>query len=123
MLVKHNREVSLLAVLHPLEQHNADGLQTTPSDYTSPPNFQAKGRGNLGTPLREPEPKLLNSVQLDWESGYRSQPGEYSCELDEIDGAIPETLLGTLFRNGPGLFGWAPLLSADLQLTVFPATN
>ena len=71
----------------------------------------------MGTPLREPEPKLLNNVQLDWESGYRSQPGEYSCELDEIDGAMPETLLGTLFRNGPGLFGEAPLLSADLKLT------
>ncbi|MGK7889029.1 MAG: carotenoid oxygenase family protein [Leptolyngbyaceae cyanobacterium] len=39
----------------------------------------------------------------DWQQGYRSQPNEYDYWIDEIDGAIPPELSGTLFRNGPGL--------------------
>ena len=126
MLANNKGPFKLLAVLHPLE---AGWPSDSPSDNAplstspTPVAFQAKGHGNTVMPVREPEPKLLNSVQLDWESGYRSQLGEYSCELDEIDGALPETLLGTLFRNGPGLFGEPPLLSADVQLINLSATN
>jgi all-trans-8'-apo-beta-carotenal 15,15'-oxygenase len=38
-----------------------------------------------------------------WKQGYRSQKKEYSYEITEIDGKIPDDLVGTLFRNGPGL--------------------
>lgn len=40
----------------------------------------------------------------DWAKGYQSQPNEYNYWIDEIEGAIPHDLEGTLFRNGPGLF-------------------
>lgn len=39
----------------------------------------------------------------DWCGGYRSQPEEFSYEIDQIEGEIPADLEGTLFRNGPGL--------------------
>ncbi len=39
----------------------------------------------------------------DWCSGYRSQPEEFSYPITDIEGAIPTDLLGTVFRNGPGL--------------------
>lgn len=39
----------------------------------------------------------------DWRSGYRSQPEEFAYWIDDVEGAIPAALEGTLFRNGPGL--------------------
>ncbi len=39
-----------------------------------------------------------------WARGYKSQPNEYSYEIDRIEGFIPTELQGTLFRNGVGLF-------------------
>ena len=47
----------------------------------------------------------------DWQRGYESQPQEYDYWIDEIEGEIPASLQGTLFRNGPGLLdvGHQPL--------------
>ena len=39
----------------------------------------------------------------EWKRGYDSQPNEYEYEITDIEGNIPPDLLGTLFRNGPGL--------------------
>ncbi len=39
----------------------------------------------------------------EWKQGYDSQPNEYEYEITDIEGNIPADLLGTLFRNGPGL--------------------
>jgi all-trans-8'-apo-beta-carotenal 15,15'-oxygenase len=39
----------------------------------------------------------------DWQQGYRSLSEEHSYWVDDIEGAIPAGLQGTLFRNGPGL--------------------
>lgn len=49
-----------------------------------------------------PSPTLSYSRQ-DWQRGYESQPGEFSYWVEEVEGQIPLTLEGTLFRNGPGL--------------------
>lgn len=40
----------------------------------------------------------------DWQKGYESLRTEQSYWIDNIEGAIPSGLEGTLFRNGPGLF-------------------
>lgn len=39
----------------------------------------------------------------DWRRGYESQPDEFEGWIDDVEGAIPANLTGTLFRNGPGL--------------------
>lgn len=39
----------------------------------------------------------------EWKGGYQSQPNEYEYEIQDIEGKIPPELVGTLFRNGPGL--------------------
>lgn len=39
----------------------------------------------------------------DWKQGYESQPEEFSYWIEDIEGAIPADLVGTVFRNGPGL--------------------
>ena len=39
----------------------------------------------------------------EWRKGYDSQPNEYEYQIEDIEGAIPTELSGTLFRNGPGL--------------------
>ncbi len=39
----------------------------------------------------------------DWKKGYESQPEEFAYWIDDIEGEIPADLLGTVFRNGPGL--------------------
>jgi all-trans-8'-apo-beta-carotenal 15,15'-oxygenase len=41
--------------------------------------------------------------QEDWKRGYDSQPNEYDYQIENIEGEIPLELMGTLFRNGPGL--------------------
>jgi all-trans-8'-apo-beta-carotenal 15,15'-oxygenase len=42
-------------------------------------------------------------TKSDWQKGYESLRTENSYWIDRIDGAIPQELVGTLFRNGPGL--------------------
>lgn len=50
-------------------------------------------------------PELKLAQQKAWLAAFASQPQEFSYEISDIEGSIPETLLGsTLFRNGPGLF-------------------
>ena len=39
----------------------------------------------------------------EWKRGYDSQPNEYEYEITDVEGNIPPDLIGTLFRNGPGL--------------------
>jgi all-trans-8'-apo-beta-carotenal 15,15'-oxygenase len=39
----------------------------------------------------------------DWQGGYESLKEEFDYWIDDIEGEIPSNLLGTLFRNGPGL--------------------
>lgn len=41
----------------------------------------------------------------DFAGAFQSQPEEYDYWIEEIEGVVPETLRGTLFRNGPGNFG------------------
>lgn len=40
----------------------------------------------------------------DWQRGYESLRQESAYWIDSVEGTIPETLQGTLFRNGPALF-------------------
>ena len=48
-------------------------------------------------------PNGLSYRREDWQQGYRSLNSEYDYWIDEVEGAIPKGLNGTLFRNGPGL--------------------
>ena len=41
----------------------------------------------------------------DWAAAFTSQTGEFEYWVDEVEGRVPEHLRGTLFRNGPGMFG------------------
>lgn len=50
-----------------------------------------------------PAPSAARFDMDDWRSGYRSLPQEYTYAIDQIEGQIPAELVGTLFRNGPGL--------------------
>jgi all-trans-8'-apo-beta-carotenal 15,15'-oxygenase len=54
--------------------------------------------------LTAPQPAPSYS-QTDWLRGYESQPQDYDywLEPEDIRGVIPPELIGTLFRNGPGL--------------------
>lgn len=38
----------------------------------------------------------------DWASAFTSQLLEYDYWVTEVEGEVPDTLRGTLFRNGPG---------------------
>lgn len=54
------------------------------------------------------DPSSLSASNLsysleDWQKGYESLRDEYTYWIDDIEGAIPADLEGTLFRNGPGL--------------------
>jgi hypothetical protein len=49
----------------------------------------------------------------DWAAAFTSQTGEFEYWVDDVEGAVPEALRGTLFRNGPGNFG-APVRVASL---------
>lgn len=40
----------------------------------------------------------------DWASAFTSQLREYDYWVTKVEGTIPDTLRGTLFRNGPGRF-------------------
>ena len=37
-----------------------------------------------------------------WSAGFQTLPDEHDYRVDDIDGSVPETLRGTLFRNGSG---------------------
>jgi len=37
-----------------------------------------------------------------WSEGFKSLPSEHDYAVDEIEGAVPRALRGTLFRNGSG---------------------
>ena len=50
------------------------------------------------------EQQQLNYSRSDWAKGYSSQPSEFAYEVTDIEGAVPASLEGTYFRNGPGLF-------------------
>jgi all-trans-8'-apo-beta-carotenal 15,15'-oxygenase len=57
-------------------------------------------------PIKERFSVPVSSVPYernDWKKGYLSQPNEYDYGIDEVEGKIPSSLQGTLFRNGPGL--------------------
>lgn len=41
--------------------------------------------------------------QTAWQRGYESQPTEIAYQVADIEGTIPTDLVGTMFRNGPGL--------------------
>ncbi|MEL6353614.1 MAG: carotenoid oxygenase family protein [Cyanobacteria bacterium J06627_28] len=45
----------------------------------------------------------LSYTREDWTRGYLSQPKEFSYWIDDVEGEIPTALVGTIFRNGPGL--------------------
>jgi len=47
--------------------------------------------------------QTLSYSRTDWQKGYKSLPTEHSYWVDEIEGELPKSLQGTLFRNGPGL--------------------
>jgi len=47
-----------------------------------------------------------------WSAGFRTLAAEHDYRIDEIDGAVPKSLRGTLFRNGSG--------RNDLDGTWFP---
>lgn len=51
----------------------------------------------------EINPIDLKYDRAQWKQGYRSQKQEYNYEITDIEGKIPDDLVGTLFRNGPGL--------------------
>ena len=53
--------------------------------------------------LTPPTKTTLSYTREDWTSGYRSQPEEFAYWIEDIDGEIPTDLVGTIFRNGPGL--------------------
>jgi all-trans-8'-apo-beta-carotenal 15,15'-oxygenase len=38
----------------------------------------------------------------DWHRIFETLPDEHSYVVDEVDGVLPEGLVGTLYRNGPG---------------------
>jgi all-trans-8'-apo-beta-carotenal 15,15'-oxygenase len=42
-------------------------------------------------------------TKTDWQRGYKSLKTEYSYWVNDIEGELPKSLQGTLFRNGPGL--------------------
>ncbi|NJN30648.1 MAG: Apocarotenoid-15,15'-oxygenase [Synechococcales cyanobacterium RM1_1_8] len=58
----------------------------------------------ISTP--SPLPAAANTVDRfsreDWQRGYQTQPQETSYWVEDIQGEIPASLRGTLFRNGPG---------------------
>lgn len=43
-----------------------------------------------------------SSAAYPWSEGFRSLPCEHDYDVDEIEGAVPHALRGTLFRNGSG---------------------
>ncbi|DBB11283.1 TPA: hypothetical protein ACH3X3_006718 [Trebouxia sp. C0006] len=60
----------------------------------------------------------------DFAAAFTSQPKEYEYWITEIEGQVPESLRGTLFRNGPGRFErgdqkYAHVLDGDGYVTSF----
>ena len=81
-----------LPTLHALQPTRHDAVRSrTPS---------------MNTALKvAPREELWNEeIKKAWISAYVSAEGESDYEIDEIEGAIPAELQGTIFRNGPGNF-------------------
>ena len=55
----------------------------------------------MATTLSRPAPPQAQE-QTDWHRIFESLTDEHSYSVDEIDGRLPEGLVGTLYRNGPG---------------------
>ncbi|KAK9837122.1 hypothetical protein WJX81_004609 [Elliptochloris bilobata] len=84
-------------------------------------------------PLPQPKGPQLDTDALpdeplfrprDWAAAFTSQPQEFDYWMDEVEGAVPEALRGTLFRNGPGNFergehAYAHPLDGDGYVTAF----
>ncbi len=47
--------------------------------------------------------QISSFAKTDWQKGYKSLKTEHSYWVDDIEGELPKSLQGTLFRNGPGL--------------------
>lgn len=52
----------------------------------------------------------------DFASAFTSQLNEYDYWITEIEGEVPSSLRGTLFRNGPGRSEVCPCLCALFQV-------
>lgn len=50
-----------------------------------------------------PSPSISTYLAHNWQGGHESLSQEYDYAIEDIDGDIPASLHGTLFRNGPGL--------------------
>jgi all-trans-8'-apo-beta-carotenal 15,15'-oxygenase len=46
--------------------------------------------------------KDAQPAQADWHRVFETLEAEYDYEVDEIEGKLPQGLVGTLYRNGPG---------------------
>jgi all-trans-8'-apo-beta-carotenal 15,15'-oxygenase len=44
----------------------------------------------------------VSAVTPDWHRIFETLPDEHSYMVDEVEGALPTGLVGTLYRNGPG---------------------
>ncbi len=50
---------------------------------------------------------MAQTLPFPWSAGFETLPGEHDYRVDDIDGVVPATLRGTLFRNGSGRNGLA----------------
>lgn len=57
----------------------------------------------------------------DWASAFTSQLREYDYWATKVEGTIPDTLRGTLFRNGPGRS--VPTIDYMHRVPVCPTTD
>jgi all-trans-8'-apo-beta-carotenal 15,15'-oxygenase len=57
------------------------------------------GEGVPGAPAGD---KFMPMNSHPWSAGFETLPDEHDYRVDEIDGVVPATLRGTLFRNGSG---------------------
>ena len=45
---------------------------------------------------------MAPALPFPWSAGFETLPGEHDYRVDEVDGSVPASLRGTLFRNGSG---------------------
>src|SRR5438093_12533837 len=74
--------------------------------------------------VQTPEIEQASSAVPDWHGIFDSLLEEHDYEVDQIDGKLPEGLVGTLYRNGPGkneVGGkpYAHLFDGDAMLSQF----
>jgi all-trans-8'-apo-beta-carotenal 15,15'-oxygenase len=70
------------------------------------------------------ERKQTPDIQADWHRIFDTLPDEHDYLVDEIEGRLPEALVGTLYRNGPaknevGGKPYAHLFDGDAMLSQF----